>query len=157
MKRKISDGTVSERGHEARDVMLGLYKTCRKLGLSLYHFIGDRLGIPGPKIPILATLVRSAPSRESTRAAREFAPVTLQEVATVEDHSSTRLRSSAACQRALRNVRALFGSDQVVGEQSQTGDDIWVFSDAGGKLGEDRVADVVAAVLDTPYRMPLII
>jgi len=62
MKRKISGGTVSERGREARDVMLGLYKTCRKQGLSFYHFIGDRLGIPGPKIPFLATLVRLAPS-----------------------------------------------------------------------------------------------
>jgi len=48
------------KGREARDVMLGLYKTCRKQGLSLYHFIGDRLGIPGPKIPALATLVTPA-------------------------------------------------------------------------------------------------
>jgi hypothetical protein len=62
MKRKISGGTVSERGREARDVMLGLYKTCRKQGLSFYHFIGDRLGIPGPKIPALATLLAPAPS-----------------------------------------------------------------------------------------------
>jgi len=62
MKRKISGGTLSERGREARDVILGLYKTCMKLRLSFYHFIGDRLGIPGPKIPILATLVRPANS-----------------------------------------------------------------------------------------------
>jgi hypothetical protein len=62
MKRKISGGTLSERGREASDVMLGLYKTCMKLRLSFYHFIGDRLGIPGPKIPILATLVRPANS-----------------------------------------------------------------------------------------------
>ena len=61
-KRKISGGTVSEKGRDARDVMLGLYKTCMKLKLSFYHFIGDRLGIPGPKIPPLATLVRPAPS-----------------------------------------------------------------------------------------------
>jgi len=62
MKRKISGGTVSKRGREARDVMLGLYKTCRKLGLSFCHFIGDRLGIPGPTIPPLESLVRPAPS-----------------------------------------------------------------------------------------------
>jgi hypothetical protein len=62
MRRKISGGTVSERGREARDVMLGLYKTCKKLGVSFFHFIGDRLGIPGPKIPTLPTLVRTAPS-----------------------------------------------------------------------------------------------
>ncbi|MGD0720595.1 MAG: transposase, partial [Roseiarcus sp.] len=62
MKRKISGGTVSERGREARDVMLGLFKTCRKLDVSFFHFIGDRLGIRGPKIPPLPTLVRPAPS-----------------------------------------------------------------------------------------------
>ena len=51
---------VSEKGRDARDVMLGLAKTCMKLKLSFYDFIGDRLGIPGPKIPDLATLVRHA-------------------------------------------------------------------------------------------------
>ncbi|MFZ1962003.1 MAG: hypothetical protein WAU78_00780 [Roseiarcus sp.] len=61
-KRKISGGTVSEKGRDARDVMLGLAKTCMKLKLSFYDFIGDRLGIPGPKIPDLATLVRPAPA-----------------------------------------------------------------------------------------------
>jgi hypothetical protein len=57
-KRKISGGTVSERGRDARDVMLGLAKTCMKLKLSFYDFIDDRLGIPGPKISCLANLVR---------------------------------------------------------------------------------------------------
>jgi hypothetical protein len=56
-KRKISGGTVSDKGRDARDILLGLAKTCRKLKLSFYDFIGDRLGIPGPKIPPLATLV----------------------------------------------------------------------------------------------------
>jgi hypothetical protein len=42
--------------------MLGLAKTCMKLKLSFYDFIGDRLGIPGPKIAHLATLVRPAPA-----------------------------------------------------------------------------------------------
>lgn len=60
-KRKISGGTVSENGRDSRDIMLGLAKTCRKLKLSFYEFIGDRLGIPGLKIPPLATLV-SAPA-----------------------------------------------------------------------------------------------
>jgi Transposase IS66 family len=61
-KRKISGGTVSDNGRDARDVMLGLAKTCMKLKLSFYDFIGDRLGIPGPKIPDLATLMRPAPA-----------------------------------------------------------------------------------------------
>lgn len=61
-KRKISGGTVSDKGRDARDVMLGLAKTCMKLKLSYYDFVGDRLGIPGPKIPHLANLVRPAPA-----------------------------------------------------------------------------------------------
>jgi hypothetical protein len=60
-KRKISGGTVSDKGRDARDVMLGLAKTCMKLKVSFYQFVGDRLGIPGPKIPDLATLVSLVP------------------------------------------------------------------------------------------------
>lgn len=56
-KRKISGGTVSRNGRIARDVMLGLMKTCRKLKASFWHFLGDRLGIPGQAIPPLASLV----------------------------------------------------------------------------------------------------
>jgi hypothetical protein len=59
-KRKISGGTVSERGRDARDVMLGLAKTCMKLKLSFYHYIGARLGTEAPPIPPLASLVRMA-------------------------------------------------------------------------------------------------
>ena len=61
-KRKISGGTVSDKGRDARDVMLGLAKTCMKLKVSFYAFVGDRLGIPGPTIPDLATLVSPAPA-----------------------------------------------------------------------------------------------
>ena len=57
-KRKISGGTVSDKGRDARDIMLGLAKTCMKLKLSFYDFIGARLGIPGPNIPHLASLIR---------------------------------------------------------------------------------------------------
>ncbi len=61
-KRKISGGTISDKGRDARDIMLGLAKTCMKLKLSFYEFIGARLGIPGPKIPPLASLIRPAPA-----------------------------------------------------------------------------------------------
>ena len=61
-KRKISGGTVSDKGRDARDIMLGLAKTCKKLAISFFDYLGDRLAIPGPKIPQLATLVRTAPS-----------------------------------------------------------------------------------------------
>jgi hypothetical protein len=61
-KRKISGGTVSEKGRDARDTMLGLAKTCMKLKLSFYDFVGDRLGVPGLKIPLLASLIRQTPT-----------------------------------------------------------------------------------------------
>ena len=61
-KRKISGGTISDKGRDARDIMLGLAKPCMKLKLSFYEFIGARLGIPGPKIPPLASLIRPAPA-----------------------------------------------------------------------------------------------
>ena len=61
-KRKISGGTVSDSGRDARDIMLGLGKTCMRLKLSFYEFLGARLGVPGPQIPPLAELIRLAPS-----------------------------------------------------------------------------------------------
>ncbi len=61
-KRKISGGTVSEKGRDARDVMLGLARTCNELGVSFHHFIRDRSGVPGPKIPPLDSLIRPAPA-----------------------------------------------------------------------------------------------
>ncbi len=61
-KRKVSGGTVSEKGREARDAMLGLAKTCKKLKIPFFDYLGARLGIPGPAVPDLATLVSTAPS-----------------------------------------------------------------------------------------------
>ena len=61
-KRKISGGTVSDKGRDARDVMIGLAKTCMKLKIPFFHYLGSRLDISGPLIPPLATLVRAAPS-----------------------------------------------------------------------------------------------
>jgi hypothetical protein len=62
IKRKISGGTVSEKGRQARDVMLGLAKTRMKLKIPFFDYLGARLRIPGPEIPHLATLVSPAPS-----------------------------------------------------------------------------------------------
>lgn len=58
-KRKISGGTMSRDGRVARDTMLGLMNTCKKLGLSFWHYLGDRLGIPNqqPTTPELAGLI----------------------------------------------------------------------------------------------------
>ena len=60
-KRKISGGTMSTAGRDARDVMLGLMKTCSKLGVSFFRYLGDRLHVPGAiTIPPLPDLVRQA-------------------------------------------------------------------------------------------------
>jgi hypothetical protein len=56
-KRKISGGTMSRDGRIARDTMLGLMKTCKKLRLSFWHYLGDRLGISSKIVPPLAALV----------------------------------------------------------------------------------------------------
>ena len=58
-RRKISGGTRSEAGKQARDTFLGLMKTCKKLGMSFWDYLGDRLSVPGaPHIPPLPELVR---------------------------------------------------------------------------------------------------
>ena len=60
-KRKVSGGTISEAGRRARDVLLGLMKTCRKLGVSFFQYLGCRLGVQGGRpIPPLEHLVRAA-------------------------------------------------------------------------------------------------
>jgi hypothetical protein len=56
-KRKISCGTISRDGRVARDIMLGLMKTCRKLGFSFWHYLGDRLCISGQAVPPLVGIV----------------------------------------------------------------------------------------------------
>ena len=61
-KRKVSGGTVSDKGRVARDVMLGLAKTCAKLKISFFHYLGARLGIPGPHIRPLAGLIAPSPA-----------------------------------------------------------------------------------------------
>ena len=44
-KRRISGGTMSENGRRARDLLLGLIKTCRKLGISFFCYLGDHFGL----------------------------------------------------------------------------------------------------------------
>lgn len=56
---KISGGMVSRHGLQAGDSLLGLMKTCQKLGLSFWHYLGDRFGIDAPErtVPPLATII----------------------------------------------------------------------------------------------------
>jgi uncharacterized protein YdcH (DUF465 family) len=60
-KRKISGGTVSDIGRDARDVLLSLMKTCTKIGVAFFAYLGDRIGIPTEApVPPLPDLVRQA-------------------------------------------------------------------------------------------------
>ena len=52
---------MSTAGRTARDVMLGLMKTCSKLKVSFFRYLGDRLHVPGAiTILPLPDLVRQA-------------------------------------------------------------------------------------------------
>jgi hypothetical protein len=42
-KRKISAGTRSELGRRCRDTFVSLKKTCRKLGVSFWRYLQDRI------------------------------------------------------------------------------------------------------------------
>ncbi len=58
-KRKISGGTRSEAGKECRDAFLSLAKTCVKLDISFWDYLGCRLGVPdAPLIRPLPEIIR---------------------------------------------------------------------------------------------------
>ena len=58
-KRHVSGGTRSDTGRDCRDAFLGLAKTCRKLGVAFWDYLGTRLGVRGaPTIPPLPELIR---------------------------------------------------------------------------------------------------
>jgi len=58
-KRKISGGTHSIAGRDCRDAFLGLAKTCAKLGVSFWDYLGHRLSVCGAtSVPDLPNLVR---------------------------------------------------------------------------------------------------
>jgi hypothetical protein len=48
-------------GRNCRDAFLGLLKTCAKLKIPFWDYLGDRLAVPGAKaIPYLPHVVRAA-------------------------------------------------------------------------------------------------
>lgn len=57
-RRKLSGTTRSDNGRECRDAFLGIMKTCSKLGISFWQFLGTRLGaaVTSP-VPLLPDLV----------------------------------------------------------------------------------------------------
>lgn len=57
-KRKISGSTRSENGRRCRDTFTSLKKTCRKLGVSFWDYLNDRVSNAG-EIPPLPDLIRA--------------------------------------------------------------------------------------------------
>src|SRR5208282_4551947 len=56
-RRKVSAGTRSHLGRDCRDACLGLAKTCTKLDVAFWDYLGSRLRVPGqPLIPPLPNL-----------------------------------------------------------------------------------------------------
>jgi hypothetical protein len=46
-RRKVSAGTRSDDGRDSRDAFLGLTKTCDKLGIPVWDYLGSRLRVAG--------------------------------------------------------------------------------------------------------------
>ncbi len=46
-RRKVSGGTRSDAGRDCRDTFLGLAKTCDKLGITAWDYLGSRLKVAG--------------------------------------------------------------------------------------------------------------
>ena len=62
-KRKISGETRSAAGKQARDTFLSLLKTCSKLAISFWDYLGARLKIPdADPVPWLPDLIRQPAS-----------------------------------------------------------------------------------------------
>jgi hypothetical protein len=71
--RKISGGTRSEAGRRCRDTFASLRKTCRKLGVSFWRYLQDRLR-GGGTIPPLAALIRQRAQEASSAVAGAAVP-----------------------------------------------------------------------------------
>ena len=58
-KRQVSGGTHSDTGRDCRDAFLGLGKTCKKLGIAFWDYLGARLGVAAaPAVPPLSHLIQ---------------------------------------------------------------------------------------------------
>jgi hypothetical protein len=56
-KRKISGGTRSDQGRKTRDILTTLYKTCKKLSISFWDFLVDRISQTS-QLPHLSELIK---------------------------------------------------------------------------------------------------
>lgn len=56
-KRKVRGGTRSNEGRRCRDAFASLKKNCRKLDISFWHYLTDRLGIGEQTIAPLPDII----------------------------------------------------------------------------------------------------
>jgi uncharacterized coiled-coil protein SlyX len=59
-ERKISGCTRGEEGKRCNDTFGSISKTLRKHAIPFLHYLRDRLGLPGPKVPPLVDIIRKA-------------------------------------------------------------------------------------------------
>ena len=64
-RRKVSAGTRSDIGRDCRDAFLGLAKTCDKLGIAVWDYLGSRFKVAGhaahpPARPLRQSQIRAA-------------------------------------------------------------------------------------------------
>jgi hypothetical protein len=71
--RKISGGTRSELGRQARDTFASLKKTCRRLGVNFWAYLQDRVRGVG-QVPRLAELIRRKAEETAARKAAAALP-----------------------------------------------------------------------------------
>lgn len=71
--RKVSGGTRAEAGRRCRDTFASLKKTCRKLGLSFWAYLHDRLRGLG-QVPRLAEVIRQRAAAGATARLGEAVP-----------------------------------------------------------------------------------
>lgn len=58
-RRKVGGGTRSDIGRACPDAFLSLAKTCAKLTINFWDYLGARLAVPGaPIVPPLSDLVK---------------------------------------------------------------------------------------------------
>lgn len=72
-KRKIGGSTRSAAGRRCRDTFVSLMKTCRKLGISFWQYLQDRLRRRG-QLPRLAETIRQRATAARTARNAEAVP-----------------------------------------------------------------------------------
>jgi hypothetical protein len=57
-RRRVSGGTRSDPGRDCRDAFLGLARTCAKLQITFWDYLGARLLVPGsPNVPYMPEII----------------------------------------------------------------------------------------------------